>query len=390
MLLAEIDDAVYQTNVASARAQLKDAEAGVARARADVAAAVAKKVQAEQDWARAQKIGPSEALAGSAYDAYKATYEAAVAQVAINEAAVGQAEAAVDMAGAQLQKAERELGYCTIKSPVKGVVISRRVNIGQTVVASLNAPSLFLIAKDLKRIQVLVPVNEADVGQIRPGQPVTFTVDAFPGRTFKGQVRKVRLEVTITQNVVTYPVEIVTENPDEILLPYQTANVRFQTEQRTNVLSVPNAALRYTPPVESMVPEAQEKYAAQAQSGGQPSGAGPSGGPPSGGGPGGGAGRPPGAGGGGGPGPRGAGGGPGGGGRGRSMGTVWVAAGNGLLRPVEVRLGMTDGASTEVVTDALAEGTEVVTGEAPRDGANAPAGGTNPFAPQFPSSRSRR
>jgi HlyD family secretion protein len=267
---------------------------------------------------------------------------------------------------------------------VKGVVISRRVNIGQTVVASLNAPSLFLIAKDLKRIQVLVPVNEADVGQIKPGQPVTFTVDAFPGRTFNGQVRKIRLEVTITQNVVTYPVEIVTENPDEILLPYQTANVRFQTEQRTNVLSVPNAALRYTPPAASMVPEAREEYAAQAaQSGGAQSGAPPSGG----GGPGAGTGgRPPGAGGGGAPGARASGGGAAGG-RGRSEGTVWVAADKGLLRPVEVRLGMTDGASTEVMTDALPEGTEVVTGEALREGANATPGGTNPFAPQFPGRR---
>ena len=148
---------------------------------------------------------------------------------------------------ATLNKAQRNLDFCTIKSPVKGVIIDRRVNIGQTVVSSLNAPSLFLIAKDLTRMQIWVAVNEADVGRIVPGAPVTFTCDTFPGREFKGTVGKIRLNATMTQNVVMYTVEVNTENPDKLLLPYLTANVRFVARQESNALLVPNAALRWTP-----------------------------------------------------------------------------------------------------------------------------------------------
>src|SRR5262249_41659128 len=137
--------------------------------------------------------------------------------------------------------------YCTIKSPVNGVIIDRRVDIGQTVVSSLSAPSLFLIAKDLSKMQVLVQVNEADIGHVKPGDPVTFTADAFPGDSFEGKVRKVRLNATQTQNVVTYTVEIVTDNSSLKLLPYLTANVRFVVDHREQVLAVPNAALRWSP-----------------------------------------------------------------------------------------------------------------------------------------------
>lgn len=256
MLLARIDDSVYQSNVASATAQLTSARAGVARANADLKAAMAKLGQAERDWARAQKLGPSEALAAFSYDAYRSTYEAAVASVDVSKAAIEEANAQVAQATAALDRENRNLGYTTINSPVDGVVIDRRVNIGQTVVASLNAPSLFLIAQDLKRLEVWVPVNEADVAQIKPGQTVTFTVDAFPNRSFEGKVGKVRLAPTITQNVVTYTVEVTTENPEETLFPYLTANIKFETDRRDDVLSVPNAALRYTPGEELMVAEA--------------------------------------------------------------------------------------------------------------------------------------
>ena len=150
-------------------------------------------------------------------------------------------------AQADLDKAQRNLDFCIIKSPVKGVIIDRRVNIGQTVVSSLNAPSLFLIAEDLTKMQIWVAVNEADVGRIKPGAPVTFTCDAFPGRRFEGTVGKVRLNATMTQNVVIYTVEVNTENPDKLLLPYLTANVHFVVRQETNALLVPNAALRWSP-----------------------------------------------------------------------------------------------------------------------------------------------
>jgi HlyD family secretion protein len=180
-VLARIDDSLYAADVAMADAQLQQAQAGVTRAEADLGQLKAKLYQAERDWERARKLGPSDALAEASYDAYRSAYETAKANLAVGEAAIQQARETVAHAEATLQRARRNLGYCTIKSPVNGVIIDRRVNIGQTVVASLNAPSLFLIAKDLKRMQVWVSVNEADIGAIHPGQPVRFSVDAYPG-----------------------------------------------------------------------------------------------------------------------------------------------------------------------------------------------------------------
>ena len=148
--------------------------------------------------------------------------------------------------------ARTNLGYTTIKSPVRGVIIDRRVNIGQTVVASLNAPSLFLIAKDLRRMQVWASVNEADIGHIRLDMPVRFTVDAYAGETFHGKVTQIRMNATMTQNVVTYTVVVTTDNSNGKLLPYLTANVQFEMDQRSDVLLVPNAALRWKPQASQM------------------------------------------------------------------------------------------------------------------------------------------
>src|SRR2546423_711138 len=149
---------------------------------------------------RSAPPGPSRRERGStsAPRAPAGSPESAKANVKVGEAAVEQAKRAVTQQEAALKRAQQNLGYCTIASPVKGVIIDRRVNIGQTVVASLSAPSLFLLAKDLKKMQVWVAVNEADIGNIRPGQPVSFTVDAFAGRTFRGEVNKVRLNATMT------------------------------------------------------------------------------------------------------------------------------------------------------------------------------------------------
>ncbi|PKN48857.1 MAG: RND transporter, partial [Deltaproteobacteria bacterium HGW-Deltaproteobacteria-16] len=199
-VLARIDDSLYAADVAQAEAQLLSNKAGLQKAKADL-------FRTEQEWKRAQQLGPSQALSQSSYEGYEAAQKTALAQVAVSEASIRQAEAA-------LKRAQRNLGYCTITSPVKGIIVDRRVNIGQTVVASLNAPSLFLLAKDLTRIQVWVAVNEADIGKIHPGQPVTFTVDAFPNETFRGEVGKIRLTAAMTQNVVTYTVEISTDNAD--------------------------------------------------------------------------------------------------------------------------------------------------------------------------------
>ena len=247
MVLAKIDDSLYAAAVETAKAQLQQALANKISADANVLQMKAKLLQAQQDWGRAQKLGPSDALAQSAYDQYQANYEVAKANLAAAEAAVEQTKAAVEQAKASLHTAQINLGYCTIKSPVKGVIIDRRVNIGQTVVSSLSAPSLFLLARDLKRIQAWVSVNEADIGSISKGQPVTFTVDAYPGRVFQGQVGQVRLNATMTQNVVTYTVAVDTNNDDGKLLPYQTANAQFKVGRRQGVLLVPNAALRWSP-----------------------------------------------------------------------------------------------------------------------------------------------
>jgi len=203
-VLAKIDDAVYRADVDTARAQLEQAKASVQKGEADLATANAKQFQAGQNWNRAKEMGPSEALSQNDYEMYRADFETAKASVAIAMAEIAQSRAGISQAQASLEKAQRNLDFCTIKSPVKGVIIDRRVNIGQTVVSSLNTPSLFLIAKDLSRMQIWVAVNEADIGRITPGTPVTFTCDAFPGRDFSGSVGKVRLNATMTQNVVRY------------------------------------------------------------------------------------------------------------------------------------------------------------------------------------------
>ncbi len=266
MLMAQIDPTVYQADLTVAKAQLAQAEAGVLRANADLTQMRAKLEQAQADWTRAQNLGPSDALSQASYDQYKSTYAQAQANVGITEAAVTQANASVEQSKAAVDRANRNLGYCTINSPVKGVIIDRRVNVGQTVVASLNAPSLFLLAKDLTRMQVWVAVNEADIGQIHPGQPVTFSVDAYPGQTFRGQVSKVRLNASMSQNVVTFTVEVTTDNSSMKLLPYLTANVQFETNRRDDVLTVPNAALRYTPAsAEQVAPDVRNKMQQQPQ-----------------------------------------------------------------------------------------------------------------------------
>src|SRR5262249_39060289 len=146
------------------------------------------------------------------------------------------AKRAVEVNRAALETAKINLKYCTIVSPVKGVIVDRRVNIGQTVVASLSAPSLFLLAKDLTRLQVWASVNEADIGQIRPGQPVSFRVAAYPGERFQGTVTQIRLNATMTQNVVTYTVVVSTDNSNGRLLPYMTATLDFEIARRTSVL----------------------------------------------------------------------------------------------------------------------------------------------------------
>ena len=342
-ILARIDDSLYQADTAQAEAQVQSARASLQRAKADLDQIKAKLLQAERDWKRARQIGPSEALAQASYDAYEAAYQAARANVAVGEAAIAQAKATIDHSEAALRRTKRNLGYCTIKSPVNGVIIDRRVNIGQTVVASLNAPSLFLIAKDLTRLQVWVAVNEADIGKIHPGQPVTFTVDAFPGETFRGEVGKVRLNASMTQNVVTYTVEIITDNANGRLLPYLTANVQFEIARATGVLLVPNGALRWKPKPEEIAPAfrltLKDHTAEKETSGPKVTG----------------------------------------------KGVVWVLE-DPYVRPIPVRTKMSDGTMTEVEGEGLAEGVKVVMGTLAKTDDKDATG--NPFAAQFMRKRS--
>jgi HlyD family secretion protein len=354
MILAQIDDSLYSADAAAAAALVQVNKASLQSAEATLEQLKAKLYQAQRDWDRAQKLGPSEALAVTSYDAYKAAYEVAQANVLVGRAAIAQARAAVSQSEATLRRAQRNLSYCTIKSPVKGVIIDRRVNIGQTVVSSLNAPSLFLIAKDLKRMQVWVAVNEADIGKIHPGLPVSFTVDAFPGETFRGEVGKVRLNASMTQNVITYTVEIITDNSNGRLLPYLTANVQFELNRLGNVLLAPNAALRWTPPAERVAPEFREPDAAGAKTGSEDQNAGAK---------------------------------PGKGlSDGQKRGILWIRRGE-FLEPLRVKAGLSDGTMTEVQGEGLQAGTEVVMGlQAQGSG---PAGTANPFIPQFGRGRGR-
>lgn len=337
-VLARIDDALYAADVDQARAQLEQARAGSRRAEADLVQIQARLMQADRDWTRARKLGPSEALSQSDYDAALSGYEAAKANVAVGKAAIAQAQGAISQAEASLRRSQQNFEYCTIRSPVKGVIIDRRVNTGQTVVASLSAPSLFLIARDLTRLQIWVAVNEADIGHIRPLQPASFTVDAFPGRVFRGQVEKMRLNASMSQNVVTYTVEVTTDNRDGLLLPYLTANVKFLIDERHEVLLIPNAALRFTPAVVSDPPDpGSEEDRSSPLDSARDAGD-------------------------------------------QARGTVWVPEG-GAVRPVAVRTGLTDGSQTEVESEGLKEGTPLVVGEL-QDEANGQSY-RSPFAPQF-------
>ncbi|MBX3389242.1 MAG: efflux RND transporter periplasmic adaptor subunit [Phycisphaeraceae bacterium] len=374
MVLANIDDALFKADVSTAEAQLAQAKAQVLVAEANRAQSQAKLDQAERDWARAQKLGQSKAISQADFDAAKSAYEQGTATISLSDASIAQSKASVAIAEASLLRARRNLAYCTITAPVSGVVIDRRVEIGQTVVASLNAPSLFLLAKDLTKMKVLVQVNEADIGHVIPGHPVTFTVDAFPGQTFKGEVRKVRLNATMTQNVVTYTAEIATDNPDKKLLPYLTANVRFIVEEARDALAVPNAALRWSPSVEPAAntgpggassassPPNASAPAAQTGDTGRPRNGQRRQGPRE--------------------------------GEAQSenaaprrertaerKGTVWVLDENGL-RSVEVKIGISDGLVTAVENPDLKEGELVVVGEAVAGSASGAT--TNPFAPASP------
>ena len=307
MVLANIDDSLYVSEVRECEANREQALAAIETAKANITLSEAQLKLAEANWKRAQQLNPQNVIPQSDYDSALADYEVAKADIGVSKANLAQAEAQLAAAEATLIKAKQNLGYCVISSPVNGVIIDRRVNIGQTVNSSMSAPSLFLIAKDLKKMQVWVSVNEADVGEIKVGQKAEFTVDAFPNRTFFGEVLKIRLNATMSQNVVTYIAEIGTDNSDETLLPYLTANVEFILAERDNVLAVPNSALRFTPDA-AMVPEEYLNFSLN-----------------------------------------------------EDERSVWVMR-DGKICPVAVKTGLNDGVHSEIIAGNLKPGDEVITG----------------------------
>jgi HlyD family secretion protein len=257
-LIARIDPETFEYRVRQAQADADAARSAVYRAQVNLA-------NAQRELTRAKELVGRNFVSPAELDARQAAYDLAAAELKTAQATLAQREA-------QLASAKVDLARTEIRAPVDGVVIKRSVDVGQTVAASLQAPELFVIAKDLRDMQVETSIDEADIGRIRVGQRATFTVDAFPGRTFTGEVKQVRKAAQTVQNVVTYTVLVTANNESGQLMPGMTANVRIVTDTRESVLKVPNAALRYRPPGESPAPTADAGRAAG--NGGAPAGAG--------------------------------------------------------------------------------------------------------------------
>lgn len=451
-IIARLDPALFQAQVDNSRANVGNAEAAVqaamteinnqkaneqaARANQEVtkvqrndALALVKRYEELKDVLSGRDLEAAKAQASAA----AARYEQAGAQVgqslaasASAKAKLDQAKASVAQAKAQLQQSQLNLDHSIIPSPIDGVVVSRAVDVGQTVAASLSAPTLFTIANDLTKMQVLASIDEADVGQVRPGIKANFSVDAYPGETFSGEISQLRLNAQTLQNVVTYSAVIDVANADLKLRPGMTANITVPVARRDNVMTVPNAALRFKPTNISdeeikqkldarrqqreaerqgqggeegqaaggaqgnANAQGQEQPAAQGQDqrqgnsnqqgggggqrqraeGGQGGGQAGQGGQAAPGGQGG-------------QGGRGQGGQGGQGGQRRQSQTVWVLTTNKTIEPRFVRAGLTNGRITEIMGD-IHEGDTVVIGQNDTSGANRQQPASTPFGQQRP------
>lgn len=232
-VIARIDPSTYQ-------AQITQGDAQVANARASLATAQATLRNAQVDFERKQSLAGQQLVARSDVDLARAALDQARAQVHAAQAQITQQQAST-------QTTRLNLDRTVIRSPVDGVVLTRSIEPGQTVAASLQAPVLFQIAEDLSKMEIVLQIDEADIGQVKAGQGVNFTVDAFPDRNFRGQVQQVRLSATNTNNVITYPVVVTVDNKEQVLLPGMTVNAEIEVSRRDGVLKVPNAALRFKP-----------------------------------------------------------------------------------------------------------------------------------------------
>lgn len=341
-VLARLDDALFKSRVGQARA-------GVVKAEADVEQARVKVDQARRELDRKEELkrrGNRGLVSGQEYDDAIAGHETAKAALIVSKAAV-------EVARASLDEAEVNLRFATITSPVKGVILDRRVNVGQ--VASLGAPHLFLIARDLSKMEIWASVNETDIGAIHVGQPVRFTVAAHAGKEFPGHVSQIRLNASMNSGVVTYIVVVGFDNPGGKLMPYLTARLQFEVRDRKAVLLVPNAALRWQPKPGEIDPAAlaeaaalrrrQDRPAADEQAKARPAteseseaesrseseSESESAPPPA------------------------------------VPGVLWIRSGADFVRPVPVEVGPTDGIHTEVSAAGLKEGAQVIVGIRPRE-----------------------
>jgi len=314
-VIAVLEPSLFQTQVEQAKATVAKLQADAERAAVDVRDTQAK-------LRRARELSERQLISASDLDT-------AVTAANQAEAQVKSAEAQIVQARAQLEQEQVNLGHTVISAPIDGIVVARSVDVGQTVAASMQAPTLFVIAGDLSHMQVLASVDESDIGRVQQGQPVSFTVDAYPGDTFTGTVSQVRLQPTVDQNVVSYTTVIDVPNRSQKLKPGMTASVSIEIARADDVLRVPAAALRFRPPSD-------------------PSGDG---------------------------GTRAA--------RGTRNGTsrrVWVWTG-GAMQPSRVELGLSNGTMTAITGGELTEGAEVVTGTADATQRAAATPATSPLLP---------
>jgi HlyD family secretion protein len=330
-VVARIDPSLFQGALLQAKADLADGQANLIAAKANLEKAKAASAQAKLDFDRYTALAKDGVVPAQQLDTARATYQT-------DDAAVGAAQAQVTQAAAQVQQklaavtvAQTNLDHTIIRSPIDGTVVARSVDVGQTVAASLQAPTLFTIAQDLTKMQVYVSTDESDVGTIHAGQEVNFNVDAFPTQKFKGKVSAVRLNATTVQNVVTYTTIVDFDNPELKLFPGMTAYVSVPVATANDVVKVPNGALRYPPDL-----TADEMAAAFAKNGitavagkGRKGGQQASGQTPA------------------------------------TMAVIWKMDPNKQVEPVQIRLGITDHTTTEVaqvLKGTLNPGDQVITG----------------------------
>jgi HlyD family secretion protein len=250
-VVALIDPALFKGALLQAAADSENAKANLAAARANLEKAKAGSIQTKADYDRAVRLTKDGVMSQQQLDLAKSNYDSANASVGAADANVTQAQAQVSQKDAAVAVAQTNLDYTVIRSPIDGTVVARNVDVGQTVAASLQAPTIFTIAQDLKKMWVYTKTDESDVGNIKLGKPVMFKVDAFPKDTFHGVVSQVRMNATIVQSVVTYDTIIEFANPELKLFPGMTAYVTIPVATVENVVKVPNTALRYKPPMTS-------------------------------------------------------------------------------------------------------------------------------------------